>query len=132
MRSLTMDDTTAATRRNTTTMPCDTRLREGVTLAMRKQQIDAALKKLEQALKARQVKVVIGPNGAIAFAGWTAADRDGVTDVCGYRVLAHSNSWELRQAVARAEQETGRKVNANAVAAGVHSHDGGHTFHKGH
>lgn len=41
-----------------------------------------------------------------------------------------SNSWELRQAVARAEAQQGRKVNAHAVASGLHSHDGGKNWEK--
>jgi hypothetical protein len=34
--------------------------------------------------------------------------------------------------IARAEQLAGRAVSAQAVAGGVHSHDGGHTWHHGH
>jgi hypothetical protein len=55
-----------------------------------------------------------------------------VTDVCAYRTLTASNSWALRQAVAKAEQLAGRKVSAAQVAAGTHSHDGGKTFGPGH
>ena len=57
------------------------------------------------------------------FQGWQ--DQNAVTDVCAYRTLTASNSWALRQAVARAETTTGKRVNAQAVAAGWHSHDGG-------
>lgn len=111
-------------------MPCDTNLRENQTLQDRMSEVERALKRLETSLQSGRVKVNIGQNGAVAFAGWQ--DRDDVTDVCAYRTLAAQNSWALRQAVAKAEAMSGRKVNANAVAAGVHSHDGGGTWHKGH
>ena len=111
-------------------MPCDTRLRAGQTLAQRIDQVKAALTRLERYLQAGSVKVQIAPNGAVAFTGW--ADRDDLSDVCAYRTLAVQNSWALRQAVARAEAMSGRKVNERAVAAGVHSHDGGKSWHGGH
>jgi len=111
-------------------MPCDTVLRPNQTLAARVSQIDAALKRLESSLQAGKVAIGIAPNGAIVFKGW--ADRDDVTDVCAYRTLTAGNSWALRQAVARAEAMQGRKVNALAVAAGHHSHDGGKTWNGGH
>jgi len=111
-------------------MPCDTRLREGQTLQDRVKAIDVALKRLEQYLTTGKVQIGIAPNGAITFKGWTANDRDDVTDVCAYRTLASQNSWALRQAVAKAEATSGRKVNAHAVAAGFHSHDGGRTWDK--
>lgn len=111
-------------------MPCDTRLASNQTLEGRGNQIKAALRRLEAALKGGTVKVNIGPNGAVAFQGWK--DRDDVSDVCAYRTLTAEGSWELRQAVAKAEAMTGRKVNPNAVASGHHSHDGGKTWHGGH
>lgn len=113
-------------------MPCDTILREGVTLPQRIKAIDAALKRLEQYLTTGKATIAIAPNGAIAFKGWALTERDDVSDVCAYRTLASQNSWALRQAVARAEATQGRKVNAKAIAAGTHSHDGGGTWHKGH
>ncbi len=113
-------------------MPCDTRLREGQTLESRNDQIKKALQRLEAALTLNQVKVTIGANGAVAFTGWKPSDRDDMTDVCAYRTLMSQNSWALRQAIARAESQQGRKVNPAAVAAGTHSHDGGKTWSKGH
>lgn len=113
-------------------MPCDTRLREGQTLESRGEQIKKSLSRLEAALTQGSVKIRIAPNGAVAFEGWKATDRDDVSDVCAYRTLAAQNSFALRQAVARAEMQQGRKVNPHAVAAGHHSHDGGSTWHKGH
>lgn len=113
-------------------MPCDTILREGITLEQRVKAIDVALKRLEQYLTQGKVTIGIAPNGAIAFKGWNVGERDDVSDVCAYRTLASQNSWALRQAVARAETLSGRKVNPRAVAAGHHSHDGGKTWHGGH
>lgn len=111
-------------------MPCDTRLREGQTLAARNYEIEAALKRLEQYLSTGSVRLTVGPTGGIAFVGW--ADRDDLTDVCAFRTLQSQNSWALRQAIARAEATSGRKINQAAVTAGHHSHDGGGTWHKGH
>ena len=114
-------------------MACETRLRSGQTLQERVKAIDVALKRLEQYLTQGKVQIGISPvNGAITFKGWATGERDDVTDVCAYRTLASQNSWALRQAVAKAEAMSGRKVNALAVAAGVHSHDGGKTWDPGH
>lgn len=111
-------------------MPCDTVRDPNQTLEDRNNQVKAALRRLEAALKNGTVRVSIGPSGGVAFVGWK--DRDDVTDVCAYRTLTAEGSWELRQAVTKAEAMTGRKVNPNAVASGHHSHDGGNTWHKGH
>jgi len=109
-------------------MACNSMLKKGQTLAQRGEEIKRSLTRLEQALTQGRVRVGIAPNGAIVFQGWT--ERDDVSDVCAYRTLAASNSWALRQAVARAESSTGRRVNAHTVAAGHHSHDGGATWER--
>lgn len=93
---------------------------------------DNALAVLERKLAAKEVSVVVGSNGAVAFRGWTEADRNGLADVCVYRALSSKNSPELRRAVARAEALAGRNIDKRAVNAGTHSHDGGKTFHPGH
>ena len=110
-------------------MPCDTKLQEGQTLAQRMEEVRVALQQLQQKLRQGQAKVVVAPNGAVTFQGWTEQDRRGLSDACAYRTLAAQGSWELRQAVARAEAQ-GRKVNPQAVAAGWHSHDQGQTWGK--
>lgn len=92
----------------------------------RKREVKAALDRLERYLQTGSVRIQISPQGAVAFQGWR--DRDRVTDVCAYRTLMLKNSWPLKQAIARAEAMSGRKVNQRAVAAGVHSHDGGQTW----
>jgi hypothetical protein len=93
-----------------------------------KQLQQAALKRLLAAIADGSAQVVIGRNGAIAFKGWR--DNAGVSDVCAYRALM--NSPEMRKAVARAEVTGGVKLSRLAVATGVHSHDGGSSWHSGH
>lgn len=113
-------------------MPCDTVNKQGQTAKERALDVKKALAKLEAQLATGSVKVKIGANGAVAFDGWKPTDRDDVTDVCAIRTLQAQGSWALRQAIAKAETQQGRKVNPHAVAAGHHSHDGGSTWHKGH
>ena len=104
-------------------MPCDTNA--NLTWAQ-KERMASALARLDSALAAGIASLVIGPTGAIAFKGF--AEREGLTDVCAYRRLLSSNSPALRRAVARAETLSGRKIDPRAIAAGVHSHDGGTTW----
>ena len=113
-------------------MPCDTQRTAGQTEAERRAEIDRALLLLEQSLSAGVVRLVVGRDGAVAFQGWGAPARGGVTDVCAFRTLAGRGSWALRQAQAAAEMAAGRAVDRAKVAAGVHSHDGGSTWHPGH
>jgi hypothetical protein len=107
-------------------MPCDTRLRNNQSLEDRNREIKKALAKLEADLRAKRIQVMIANNGGITFQGWK--DRADISDACAYRVLTAEGSWELRQAVARAEAMSGKKVNVNAVGQGLHSHDGGKTW----
>jgi len=111
-------------------MPCDTIVGRNQTLEQRAREIDRALSRLEEQIKAGSVKIILDKKtGALTFAGWKRdADRGDVTDACAYRVLSNRNSPILRMAVARAETQQGVKVNAKAVAMGVHSHDGGKTW----
>lgn len=113
-------------------MPCDSNLRQGQTLAARNEEIKRSLAKLEAELNLGRVGVKIGANGAVAFTNWAPGERSDVSDVCAYRTLSAQGSFALRQAIARAETQQGRKVNPHAVAAGTHSHDGGKSWHKGH
>lgn len=113
-------------------MPCDSRIPKGMSLEQRNKQITEKLRLLEANLSAGKVKITIGTNGALAFNGWNGDDRSEITDVCAYRALSAENSWALRQAISRAEAQSGRKMNPQAIGAGVHSHDGGKTWHPGH
>lgn len=108
-------------------MPCDSRPESQTEVGQRKMR--EALERLRAALvEGGSVSVVIGASGAIAFRGWEEGQREGMTDACAYRKLLAMNSPELRRAVMRAETIYGRKVNQQAIAQGVHSHDGGHTW----
>lgn len=109
-------------------MACFTYLRPLQTAAERKAEIAATLRKLEVALMKGGASVVIGPDGAITFAGWS--ERSDVTDVCAYRSLTAAKSKPLADAIAKAELKYGKKVNAKTIGAGVHSHDGGRTWGK--
>ena len=109
-------------------MPCESMQKPGQTVASRKAEVEVARARLEASLQSGRVAVGISPQGAVVFKSWNAVERDGVTDVCAYRTLTGKNSWPLRQAIARAEMASGRKVNAQAVAAGLHSHDGGKSW----
>lgn len=62
--------------------------------------------------------------------GWDEAERDGVTDACAYRRLMVSGSALAKAAIAHAEQLAGHSVDRRVVAHGVHSHDGGQTWHE--
>lgn len=109
-------------------MPCDS---QPITPEWERQ-TRAALDRLNDALERQAVTVTIGAEGSIAFVGRTDAERGGLADLCAYRRLMVENSWPLRLAVQRAEALAGRAVNPAAIAAGVHSHDGGRTFGGGH
>ena len=109
-------------------MPCDTVRREGQTLVERNREVKAALDRLKRYIAAGQVKIVLAPNGAIGLANWK--DRDGITDVCAVRTLSAEGSWELRQAIVKAEAMQGQRASLQATAAGFHTHDGGRTWSK--
>lgn len=111
-------------------MPCDSPRNSQQTAEEREREIIASLRRLEAQLTSNQVSIVISPEGAVCFAGW--ADRDGVSDVCAYHRLMAQGSFALANAIAQAEMMSGRQVNPAAVGSGVHSHDGGHTWHPGH
>ena len=105
-------------------MPCDFRISAEQTAANRRREIDRALEELERSLNQGSVEVKIGPDGAVCFAGW-GEERQRVTDPCAFRTLMQRGSWDLRQAVARAEALQGRRVSERTVSAGVHSHNAG-------
>jgi hypothetical protein len=110
-------------------MVCDTKLREGQSLAQRKAEVREALAKLNQAIIAGRVKPIVGPQGAITFAGWADAERSAVTDACAFRMLMVSGSALAKAAIARAEQLAGRSVDRRVIAQGAHSHDDGRSWH---
>jgi hypothetical protein len=111
-------------------MPCDTRLKPKQTLQQRAEEVRRAVARLSEALVSGRVKVKVGSQGAIAFEGWSETERDGVTDTCAYRRLMVTGSALAKAAIARAEQVAGHSVDRRVLVHGVHSHDGGHTWHK--
>lgn len=113
-------------------MPCDTKLKAKQTIQQRAEEIRKAVALLDKGLVSGRIKPVIGPQGAITFSGFADAERDGVTDACAYRRLMVTGSALAKAAIARAEQMSGRSVNKSTLAHGVHSHDGGKTWHHGH
>lgn len=113
-------------------MPCDTKLKQGQTIQQRAEEVRTVVERLNQALVSGRVRVNVSKQGGVAFDGLTAAERDGVTDACAYRRLMVSGSALAKAAIARAEQVAGVSVNRQAIANGLHSHDGGKTWHNGH
>ena len=105
-------------------MPCDTRLKKGQTISERKIEIKTSVDKLAALLAAGKVKPVIGAKGGIAFPGWAEGQANGVTDACAFRRILSSGSALAKMAIERAEMMAGRKVDRQAVAQGLHTHDG--------
>ncbi len=113
-------------------MPCDTVRRRRQSLQQRAAEVKKVVEKIDAKIQAKTVKVRVGKQGAIAFDGITAEERDDVTDACIYRRIMATGSATAKLAIAQAEMQAGVKVNAQALAHGVHSHDGGATWHHGH
>lgn len=110
-------------------MPCDTIRKPNQTLSQRVEEVKKRVTAVDRMIAARQVTVKVGKQGAVTFIGIPDEDRDGMTDACIYRMLTRKGSAAARMAIQRAEQMAGVKVNKAVVAAGVHSHDGGATWH---
>jgi hypothetical protein len=108
-------------------MPCDTVKKQGQTLSQRVTEVKKRVTLVDKLIAARKVTMKVGPQGAVTFTGISESDRDGMTDACIYRMLTRTGSAATKMLIARAEQ--GRSVNRSVVAAGVHSHDGGQTWH---
>jgi hypothetical protein len=110
-------------------MPCDTRLKANQTIQQRADEVRRAVGRIQARLIDGRAKVVIGPQGAVAFTGIVDAERDGVTDACAYRRIMATGSALARAQIAKAEQLSGRSINRQVVGQGAHSHDGGATWH---
>jgi hypothetical protein len=113
-------------------MACDTQTVAGQTFTQRKEEVRQALARLSADLVSGRVRAVVGPQGAIAFQGWT--DRARVSDGCAFRLTMAMGSALAKAAIQKAELLAGRSVNRQAIAAGHHAHEhGGHLhWHKGH
>ena len=110
-------------------MPCDTRLKPKQTIKQRAAEVRQRVANLDKLIASGQVRVKIGPQGAVAFSAWADSERDGVTDACAYRRLMMTGSVQAKAAIVRAEMMSGRSINRQVIGQGVHSHDGGHTWH---
>lgn len=110
-------------------MPCDTKLKPKQTIQERADEVRRALGKIQARLMDGRVKVKVGPQGAVAFEGIADEERDGITDACIYRRIMATGSPLAKAAIAKAEQLSGRSINRQVVGQGVHSHDGGLTWH---
>jgi hypothetical protein len=114
-------------------MPCDTRFKRGQTFAKRKAEVEQVIKDVNSLISIGKVKPVVDKKtGSIAFAGIDDNIRDDVTDACIFRRIMVSGSSLAKAKIAQAEALAGRQVNKGAVAQGVHSHDGGQSWHNGH
>jgi hypothetical protein len=110
-------------------MPCDTKLKPRQTISQRKAEVRKVVERISQKLATGTVKPVVSKQGAITFTGITNEERDGVTDACAYRQIMVHGSALAKAAILRAEQLAGRSVDKQVIGQGVHSHDGGHTWH---
>lgn len=111
-------------------MPCDTvRSNPRQTVAQRMAEIRSASARIAALLAAKKIQVKVGKQGAVTFIGIPDDDRVGMTDACIYRRIMASGTHAARQEIAKAERLAGRTVDRKVVAAGIHSHDGGQSWH---
>ena len=109
-------------------MPCDTRLKTNQTISQRAEEVRRVVtSRLLHGQRHRQGSRRAA--GSHRFDGIPVDERDGVTDACIYRRLMATGSGLAKAMIAKAELMAGRSINKQAVAQGVHSHDGGHTWH---
>lgn len=113
-------------------LPCDVTLKPKQTIQDRISEVKRMVERLSAGLAAGRYRVKVGREGGVAFVGLSEEDRDRVTDACAYRRIMATGSPLAKAAIARAEQLAGRSVDRQAVAQGLHSHDGGGTWHRGH
>lgn len=114
-------------------MPCDTKLKPRQTISQRAEEVRKVVYDVNSLVATGRVRPVVDRRtGAIAFDGLDENIRDGVTDACMYRRLMATGSSLTKAAIQRAEQIAGRSVDRKVIANGVHSHDGGKTWHDGH
>ncbi len=113
-------------------MVCDTFVKQGQTLSQRMEEIRETARQIDRLIAQGLVKPVVGPQGAIAFSGLTAQQRNDMPDPCIYRQLSRTGSHATQAAIAAAERQAGRQVDRKVIAHGEHSHDGGRTWSAGH
>ena len=113
-------------------MTCDLTLKPRQTPEQRAEEVRDAIERLARGIAEGRVKPVVGEQGAIAFDGFEDKDRDGVSDACAYHKLLATASPLVLAEIERAEALAGRSVDSSVVGHGIHSHDGGRTWHSGH
>lgn len=114
-------------------MACEGYRRRGQSLATRIAEVKQIVRDVDSLVAAKKVKVVVDKRtGAVAFQGLDDIIRDGATDACIVRRLMSTGSSLAKMAIAQAELMAGRSIDKQSLAAGVHSHDGGSTWHNGH
>jgi hypothetical protein len=99
------------------------------TIQQRAAEVRQVVERVQQGLLAGRVRIVVGQQGGVAFTGLSEEERAGITDGCIYRRMMITGSALTRAAIARAEQLAGRSINPQTVAQGLHSHDGGKSWH---
>lgn len=113
-------------------MPCDTRLKPRQTIQQRAEEVRKVVTYANTLLQERKLKVRVDrTSGAIAF-DLSDSERDGVTDACLFRRIMATGSALAKAEIQRAELLAGRSVNRQALTQGIHSHDGGKSWHHGH
>lgn len=114
-------------------MACEASRRRGQSLATRILEVKQIVKDVDSLIASKKIKVVVDKRtGAVAFQGLDDTIRDGATDACIVRRLMSTGSSLTKMAILQAEQLAGRSIDKQTLAAGVHSHDGGTTWHSGH
>jgi hypothetical protein len=114
-------------------MPCDRIFKRNQTIKVRQAEINTVVNDVNSLIAAGKIKPKVDKKtGAIAFEGLSDGQRDDVSDACIYRRLMVTGSSLAKAKIAQAEMLAGRTVNKAALAQGIHSHDGGSTWHNGH
>jgi hypothetical protein len=109
-------------------MACETRRRRGQSLSVRQKEVKDVISKIAGRILQEKTKIVIDKfTGAVAFTGIDDI-RDDVTDACVFRALMISGPMTVKLAIQKAEALAGRTVSKEALAQGVHSHDGGQSW----
>jgi hypothetical protein len=110
-------------------MPCFSQPRVNQTPEQRRTEVKKVIADIDKLIAKRKVGIKVGPQGAVTFTGLAASQRADMTDVCIYRLLMQRGSESMKTAVRTAEMLAGRGVSASALKQGIHSHDGGGSWH---
>lgn len=107
-------------------MACETIRFPEQTPEERAAEISEAMTGLERQLADGTARLVVDPlTGAVGFDGWR--DRRFITDACAFNSLDQQQSPALAAALWEAQAQ-GLVISREAIARGVHTHDGGQTW----